>query len=84
MEKLIDGRVQAKLHPDYKGEFNVSGMLLKHKQHTGLGSIFKSFVARYFVLDITNFTFGYYKDANTITGAYIISIAVLVLHYFRI
>jgi len=74
----MDGRVRAKLHPEYKGELKVSGMLLKHKQNTGLGSIFKSFVARYFVLDITNFTFGYYKDINTITNSYIISIAVLI------
>lgn len=80
MEKLIDGRAQAKLHPDYKGELRVEGMLLKHKQHSGLGSIFKSFVARYFVLDVSNFTFGYYKDASTRTNPYLISIAVFGLY----
>ena len=60
----------------YKGQMKISAMLKKQKQNKGIGYFFNGFVYRFFVLDLTEFTFGYYADCTCTKGAYIVSLAV--------
>ena len=64
------------LEADYKGELKVSGTLLKRKQHSGLLSLFSGFVKRFFVLDLLNATFGYFKNSNCKKESYVIYFSV--------
>jgi len=76
MEKIKNSMKLPYVDTNYKGELKVIGILLKYKQSSGIGALFKSFVKRFFVLDINNFTFGYYRDFTCKTGAYLVSLAV--------
>ncbi len=65
------------LDADYRGELRVTANLLKCKQNAGVGLLFGRFVSRFFVLDLENFTFGYYTDESCVaSGSCVISLGV--------
>jgi len=77
LQEPHDSKDLSYLDSDYQGELRIGAMLVKYKWSAGLGHLFGSFVTRYFVLDLSNFTFGYYQSSKCESkGSSVISISV--------